>query len=269
MKTQNLVVNNHELIAAEELNLSTFSRMDMFYEVVRIINGHIVFAEDHMQRMITSLSLANLKCKLSAQQILDDLNLCISSNGLTDGNVRISAYYDGNSVDWVHEIVPHFYPTPEQYLYGVPVAVARFVRERPNIKKWNQSMKDVVKRFKSIRKAYEVLLFNENNEFTEGSQSNLFFILNDKVFTAPDSLVLKGITRDYVIKSINDLGLDLIKKSVLVEDVLNYDAMFISGTSPKVLPINKIISCCEADAANPVLRQIMKAFDKQIEKHLV
>jgi branched-chain amino acid aminotransferase len=130
-------------------------------------------------------------------------------------------------------------------------------------------MKDVVKRYKLIRKAYEVLLFNENNEFTEGSQSNLFFIVDNKVVTAPDSIVLKGITRDYVIKSINDLGLDLIKETVLVEDVLKYDAMFISGTSPKVLPISEILSCCKADAANPVLRQIMQAFDKQIEKHLV
>lgn len=263
------VVLDHRLIPEKFLNREPLSVYDMFYEVVRIYEGRVAFLDDHINRMLSSLKLAGIKKRISKNQIYTDLSNCIKANGLENGNIRFSAFTDGKFLKFLHEIIPHRYPDDEEYENGVSLAVARFERERPNVKKWNQKMKDIVKRYVAIRDVYEILLYNEKGYLTEGSKSNLFFIVDNQVVTAPGEYVLKGITRKYVIKSILNLGLDFKEQLVHVTDLLKYDAVFITGTSPGVLPVNEIKSCCHADPKHPVLRSIMSAYKNEIEKTLI
>jgi branched-chain amino acid aminotransferase len=129
-------------------------------------------------------------------------------------------------------------------------------------------MKDVVSRYTAIKQVYEVLFYNGQGLLTEGSKSNLFFIVGNDVVTAPGDMVLKGITRKYVIQVIRERGFNLIEKAVHVFDVLKYDAVFITGTSPKVLPVNEIRACCHADVQHPVLREIMQGYNEVLLRNL-
>ena len=267
-QNKQIAVLDHRPVYQEQVNHTALSKYDMFYEVARVIDGQVAFLDDHLERMQTSLALAGIKKRISKNRLKQDIRLCLKSNKVKEGNIRFSAFSDGKELKWLHELIPHYYPSPEDYENGVAVAVARFERERPNIKKWNQSMKDVVNRYKAIRDVYEVLLYNEAGLLTEGSKSNLFFIVGRKVVTAPGDLVLKGITRKYVIQVINELGLELQEKAVHVFDVLKYDAVFITGTSPKVLPVNEIKACCHADPQHPVLRDIMWGYNKMLMSNL-
>jgi branched-chain amino acid aminotransferase len=83
---------------------------------------------------------------------------------------------------------------------------------------------------------YEALLVNENNQITEGSRSNVFFMKGDTLFTAPDSAVLNGITRKHILEicSENNIRVDFL--CVNAEEITQYDAVFMTGTSPSVLP---------------------------------
>ncbi len=265
---QSLVVWNHKLMPESQLNSSEYSDFDMIYEVLRIIDGKFMFLNDHVCRLKTSLKLAGDVVDLDDNQLLIDMCLCVKENQIVNGNMRVSIFPSDAELLSLCEIIPHSYPSLSEYENGVPVAVARFVRNNPNVKKWNASMKDVVKRYKSMRKVYEVLFYNEKFQLTEGSQSNLFFIVGNTVVTAPDNLVLKGITREYVMKAISEAGYTVKFEAVQVADVLKYDAVFITGTSPKVLPVSEIVGCCKTDVNHPVLRQIMHKYDDILMNNL-
>ena len=47
---------------------------------------------------------------------------------------------------------------------------------------------------------YEALLVNENNLITEGSRSNIFFLKGETLVTAPDNVILNGITRKHILE---------------------------------------------------------------------
>ena len=151
------VVLDHQVIPEESLNRKPLSVYDMFYEVVRVYNTKVAFLEEHVERIINSIKLAGVKKPVSKKQIYQDIKQCINTNNLKNGNIRFSAFTDGKLLIFLHEVIPHRYPEEKEYQNGVNVAVARFERERPNIKKWNQTMKDVVRRYVAIRDVYEVL----------------------------------------------------------------------------------------------------------------
>ncbi|MEA1874769.1 MAG: aminotransferase class IV [Bacteroidota bacterium] len=262
------IVWQHKLMPVSQFDAELISNLSMIYEVLRIIDGKFVFLKDHLIRLKKSLILAEINLPFDESLLLQDMNACVSENQVRNGNIRVSLFPDKEKIHVLCEIVSHHYPTVEDYQNGVAVAFTHFVRTNPNVKKWNASMKAVVARYKAMRKVYEVLLYNENSLLTEGSQSNLFFIVDKTVVTAPDDLVLKGITRDYVIKTIIEAGFQIKYQAVNVVDVLNYDAAFITGTSSKVLPIRKIVSCCHANVNHPVLQRIMRDYDLQIKKNL-
>ena len=108
---------------------------------------------------------------------------------------------------------------------------------------------------------YEVLLVDRNGQITEGSRSNVFFIKDGEVYTAPSEKVLLGVTRSKILEIIRYLGAALHEEAVAAEDIGSFDAAFISGTSPKVMPIASVGEV-SFDVNDPILRKIMEKYDE-------
>jgi branched-chain amino acid aminotransferase len=85
-------------------------------------------------------------------------------------------------------------------------------------------------------------LADQKGLLTEGSRSNLFFIRDNQVISAPDERILLGITRKYVMQAITEAGAEmltgLISKNEINDD--NIDAAFLSGSPIDLLPISSI-----------------------------
>ena len=82
------------------------------------------------------------------------------------------------------------------------------------------------------------------------------------MFTSPADKVLLGVTRAKIIELIRDMGAVLHEESVAADGIEEYDAAFISGTSPAVMPIARIGNVT-FDVDEPMLREIMKKYDSQ------
>ncbi len=263
------LVFNGQLISEKQFNRAELQSYEMYYEVIRVMQGKLLFLTEHLQRFKSSLKLSHVNIDVDDDLLLKELRQCISGNHLTDANLRFSVFVHQKTVHRLVEVSSAVYPTALHYKNGVEVEAVKFMRENPNVKKWNSNIKAMHKRLCSAHKVYELLLLNENDCFTEGSQSNVFFIKDKQVFTAPDDVVLKGITRQYIIHAIETSGFSLKYQAVSIRDISKYHAAFISGTSPKVLPIRTILNHAVFDVNNPVLRQIMTAYDKILSEHLV
>ncbi len=79
--------------------------------------------------------------------------------------------------------------------------------------------------------------------------------------------MLPGITRSYVLEIARNAGLNILKKTISVDDLSKMETVFISGTSPKVLPVNQIDQL-SFGVDHPVLSLLMTQFEQMVSRKL-
>jgi branched-chain amino acid aminotransferase len=88
----------------------------------------------------------------------------------------------------------------------------------------------------------EALLLDKNGNIAEGSGENIFLVHGGRLITNDERhSILLGITRDCVIQIAGDLGYPVEIRPLSVNDLLQCDEAFFTGTAAEVAPI------CELD----------------------
>jgi len=241
-----------------------------FYEVIRTVDGVCLFLTDHLNRLKESLLKVNLLDYYNETEVDHCIHLLINKNNRLSGNIKLLCKTSKNNrLIYASYYIPHSYPSPEMYLTGVKLKSYVFERDQPNLKQIsvNEIIKREIQSLVNSDNCYEVLLINNRGEITEGSKSNFFFIKGNTVYSAPEDQILKGITRKYIIQIIRDLSLTYIETSIPYKNISSYDAAFISGTSPKVLPVYKI-DTQEYNPNNICLKEIRESFDLLFKQNI-
>ena len=239
------------------------------YEVIKVVSGIPLFLEKHMERLEASARLINYSVTNISNNIRESIMELVKINNSPEKNMKIIVYNMENTVpDFVAYFIRSSYPTPEQYETGVHGILLKEERNNPNAKVVNSSYKERVAAALAEAKAYEALLVNREGEITEGSRSNIFFVRNGKVLTAPKGNVLIGITRVYVFELCKKLGIEIIEEPILVSVLGEMDGVFMTGTSPKILPISTIGDMSFNSSKNPVIKALIKSYDDVVEKYI-
>jgi branched-chain amino acid aminotransferase len=262
-------IKNKEIKNTDEFT-SIHQRGDVIiYEVVRLIDWKILFFEDHIERFLNSLKCVGFNLAISKEEITTRLALLIKSNQISLGNIRFQLKYNKltKATEFLAYFIPHSYPTQEMYKEGVPVGITEAHRTKPNAKMQHTNLTEMVHKTLEKENVYETLLVHPKGYVTEGSRSNLFMIRDNQVFTAPIKDILPGITRKYIVQVCKDLKLNYQEKRVLRQELLTMDSLFITGTSPKALPIRNIYDK-QFNVNHPILKSIIKEYDKLIFKYL-
>ncbi len=113
---------------------------------------------------------------------------------------------------------------------------------------------------------FEALLVNHDDYITEGSRTNVFFISDNKIITAPEHMILPGIMRSKVIEIIKLFGFELITTPLPMAMLQKVDAVFLTGTSPRILPVNSIDDLTY-DVNHKLLRTLMNSLNNFIEDY--
>ncbi len=241
---------------------------DVYYEVVRLIGGKILFLDDHLLRLKQTLDKSDLEYPGEAV-IRESLRILLRHNELTVGNIRICIQKSREEAPkLLCYFVPYHYPGESMYLSGVQVVTYPHERPNPGIKKWDNSFRVSVASHICTHGVYEAILINERGEITEGSRSNLFFIdSTDQLVTPPEKDVLQGITRKYVLQICRQEGIEVTERPVNQNELKSLVSCFISGTSPKVLPVLQLDELLFR-ADHPVLKRIITQFESLLNKNL-
>lgn len=266
--TERVFASNGQLLPCEqfdELSISTPS----VYEVIRVIKGVPLFLEKHMVRLTASATALGADVRDLLSPIWEDMKKLISTNGSPDKNIKLVVFnLEKKTPDYVMAFVHSSYPAEKLYEEGIHTILVHAERNNPNIKLTNTELREMIQSKLVENNAYEALLVNNKGEITEGSKSNLFFAVQGKIYTASPSDVLIGITRQYIIKACTNLGLEVIEQPIPFS-ILDYaDGAFITGTSPKLLPIASIEEKSLDSAKNEIVMDILKEYEK-ILKHYI
>jgi branched-chain amino acid aminotransferase len=241
---------------------------DVYYEVVRLQSGKILFMDDHLERFNHTISESGLDYP-GDHVVYENLRTLLLNNDLAVGNIRICLQKkEGETPELYCYFVPYIYPEKRMYLSGVQLVTYSHERPNPGIKKWDNSFRVSVQQHIRNHGVYEAILINGKGEITEGSRSNVFFIdPSDRLITPPLKEVLPGITRKYVLRICREQDVEVMERPVSKNELDKLVSCFISGTSPKILPVRQLDGY-QFRVDHPLLKQIMERFDIILKENL-
>lgn len=205
------------------------------YEVLRVLEGTPLFLEEHLDRFFTSAQLAGKTIRFSKKQIEGFLNVLTEMNEAGTGNILLSCKTRLKAL-----FIPHKYPELAWYESGVTCGLLTAERNNPNAKVFQTPVRQQADELMEQNGFYEVLLVDHQGRITEGSRSNVFFVDEGRLITPPGHEVLLGITRQKTIQLAKNAAIPFYEKEVFLEEVPGFQAAFITGTSPKILPLSRI-----------------------------
>lgn len=212
-----------------------------FYEVIRTVKGIPLFFDDHMERLTRGIATRYEPDPGMTEKIREGLEALAGKELFHEINVRITVVYTGQEYTLHICYIPSSYPTGDMIANGVHLILYRAERLDPGVKLLNNRLRLSVNEALKKKNAYEALLVDHEGYITEGSRSNVFFVTPDgKIRTAPDRMVLGGITRKYVTEICLKERIELAFEPVRVNDMGSFRSVFITGTSPMVLPVRSI-----------------------------
>lgn len=232
------------------------------YEVLRVIDGVPLFLEDHFTRFFHSAQLAGKNIRFSEMQIRSVLNNLIEQNQILEGNILISC-----KIHLLAYFIQHNYPTPEMYCEGVVCGILKAERDNPNAKVFQTTVRQKADEMLAKNSFYEVLLVDLHGFVTEGSRSNVFFVKGEQIFTPPGKQVLLGITRQKILEIARFLQIEVVEKAIQFSDLQYFDSAFITGTSPKILPVRQIGEL-QFEAENLIVNRMMETYNDNISSYV-
>jgi branched-chain amino acid aminotransferase len=231
----NSFILNGELQPAELFENHLVYDGDSIYEVLRMVKGKPLFLNDHFERLSVSAGLQQRRMLADFDTLRNDIIALARSERMREVNLKIVFNYN-KFENYLIYLIESVYPTKEQYKNGVKGSLFKAERKDPESKVIDHKLRTEIYHKLLKESAYEALLVNRNNCITEGSRSNIFFIKDQSLFTAPEETVLSGVTRKHVIDICRENGTDVKFACISSEAIQEYDSVVMTGTSPVILP---------------------------------
>ncbi|AKL93813.1 branched-chain amino acid aminotransferase/4-amino-4-deoxychorismate lyase [Clostridium aceticum] len=260
---------NGEIAPIEAFDPYEIIKTTSVYEVIRIIHGVPLFLEEHLERLNQSFQLLGFDFCIDKEAIGKQIYRLVEINHCYNYNLKLI-------VNNLQEASPNIflffiesnYPSKEQYKKGITAVLYTAERENPNAKVILKNFRQQVEETLQSKGAYEAILLDQHQQITEGSRSNIFLVKEGVLYTAPAAKVLKGITRNRIIDLCKTLRLPIVETPISLDFLKEAEGLFMTGTSPKVLPIVKVDDQVYDSASNPMIDKIRKAYDTAIEDYI-
>ena len=232
----NKFILNGELQPAALFDNSMVYEGDSVYEVIRMVRGNPVFFHDHMERLTASARLQHKRHLVDIPELRKAIQNLTRADKKKETNLKIVFNYNKGSEHYLVYFIEPIYPSEVQYKSGVKGILFFAERKNPESKVINHKLRSSIYHKLIIEGSYEALLVNEDNLITEGSRTNIFFLRDETLVTAPDNTILNGITRKHILEICRENRIKVEFACVNAANILDYDGVFMTGTTPAVLP---------------------------------
>lgn len=226
---------------------------DGVYEVFAVINKKIVDYDDHLNRLFRSLKEISLVTPIAKDAYLVHIRNLVRKNYITNGIIYLQVSRGVASRDFKFPIntkpsivitakrisMENYY---EKFKRGIKVKITEDLRwKRVDIKTLNLLPPVLAKQEAIESGCDEAWMTDADGYITEGSSSNAWILIKNKLITTPtSSSILKGITRTTLIRSLKNKNIQLIEKKFNKKDIKKSSEAFITSATQFVMPVIKI-----------------------------
>jgi D-alanine transaminase len=250
---------------------------DGVYEVIRAYHGRPFLAGPHMQRMRDGLTALRIDGTVVAE-LENVITRLIELNGIIEGIVylqvtrgaapRRHAFPPAGTKPTVYAFAKPFTQHDEAFFTkGVAAVTVPDTRwSRCDIKSISLLPNVLANQYAHENDAFEAL-FIRDGILLEGSHSNLFAVLDNRLITYPASnYILAGITRSLVLDLARDLDIDAAEVPLPWERLGDVTELFLSGTTTEIMPITRVDGRTIGDGRpGPTTRRLRAAYRERVE----
>ena len=225
------------------------------FEGERSYSGNIFKVREHTERLFDSAKALDLTIPYSVNDIIGASRKALELNNLTNAYLR-PVVWRGEEMGVsapnakVHCAIAVWewptYFTPEEILKGIKVILSEWKRPSPETipckaKASGLYMICSLAKQKAESKGFsDALMLDYRNQIAETTGANIFFIKGNEIHTPIPDCFLDGITRRTVIKIAEDLGMNVIERVLVLDDLKDFEQCFITGTAAEVTPVSEI-----------------------------
>jgi branched-chain amino acid aminotransferase len=233
---------------------------------------------EHLDRFQYSAGVYNFKIPYSAAELSEAICRLIILNGLSSCYVRPICFLGSASLG-VHpgkcpvEVAIMAwnwaaYLGAEGLEHGIRVTVSPWRKFHSSMmpttaKACGQYLNSILAVSDAFERGFdEALLLDKDGLLAEGSGENLFIVKDGEIFTnRSDDSILIGITRDTAIEIARELGYTVRVRSLEIDDLLNADEAFFTGTAAEITPIRDVDGIAIGEGSKgPITKRIQQAF---------
>ncbi len=244
---------NGQFVPEDEAKISVFDRgflfSDSVYEVSAVFNGRLVDNRGHLNRLQNSLSEIGIASPYSNEEIIELQKQLIEKNQLENGSVYLQVTRGEESA---RDFLPNPSTPPTVVMIpqhkdltvnplaerGARVITVPDIRWAKRHIKATGLLGAVLAKQAATAAGCDDAWFVEDGYVTEGSANNAFFIKGNTLVTkAPSSQILNGITRQSVIRIVEDYDLVLEERDFTVAEAQAADEAFASSATMLIVPV--------------------------------
>lgn len=252
------------------------------FEGLRCYNtprGSAIFRlHEHVDRLFKSAKLYSMKMRYSKRQISDAILKTVKESRLKECYIRPVVYYGYGTMGL----------TPTHNKVDVAIAcwewkmgeskAGKFSGAKCKISSWikidsrAQPMQAkaapnysnaALARVEALEEGYdEAIMLNGKGNVAEGSAENIFIVKDNQIQTPPlNAGILEGITRDSVIKIIEENGGYVTERDVVRDDLYAADEIFMTGTAAEVKSVAQVDRVTIGDGrVGKITKALQKSF---------
>jgi branched-chain amino acid aminotransferase len=252
---------NGQLFEEKEASLSIanrgFAYGDAVFETIRVINGRIIFWEDHYFRLMASMRIMRMEIPLtfSPEFLEAEVLQIVRENDIFDTQARVKltvsrqagGFYTPhtNEVDYLvtAEALPDAFYLLDEEFYEVELFKDHYVSKGllSTLKTNNRAVNVLAGIYAVENEYHNCLLLNEQKNVVEALNGNIFLVVGNVIKTPPLSEgCLKGITRGKILEILKKLpDYKLEEASVSPFELQKADEMFITNVIAGIQPVTK------------------------------
>ncbi len=290
-KNEGIFINiDGKLFPRNEAKVSVFDSGfllgDGVWEGIRLHKGRLIFINEHLDRLFSSAKGISLNIPFSKNEIIREILKVLEKNNMKDDvhirliisrGEKITPYQNPNAnvgpVTLV--IIPEFKKTsPETYTNGISIGRVQTIRPSSNV---------LSTHFNTLSKLNCILGSIEANElgYDEGimndpygnistcNSTNLFFIINNEIWTSKGEYCLNGITRSKAIYICKKNDISCFEKDFNFEEIKNCDEAFVTGTFAGIIPVSRIEDKkLSSTRSNSLTNHLRDLYNKHIQDNI-
>jgi branched-chain amino acid aminotransferase len=270
---------NGDYVPLEQASVSIFDHGFLYgdgvFEGMRVFDGGLFRAGDHMARIARSARSLGLALPVDTDAIVDIIGEVVRRSDLRDAHVRpiVTRGFGGPGIDPrlcpLPSLIVSAYPFPP-FLGSDPIKLftSAIVRKAPrslgaHVKSLNYLDAIVAKQQAGALGVHDAVMLDSLGAVAECTGANLFIIVGDTLVTPTTRAALPGITRKTVLEIADEEEIEAQERDLWPMELHAADGAFVCGSGAGIVPIGSFDGRPVTTPNHPLIERVQDAYKER------
>ena len=226
------------------------------FEGERAYGGVIFESEKHSRRLLASGKAMDIPIPYTVEEIEQAKAVTMKANNLTDAYVRVLAWRGAGPDMGVASARNPIRMAVATWEWGAYYGDAKMKGAKLDISKWKRPSPETIPSHAKAAGLYMIctmskhaaeakgcsdsLMMDYRGYVAEATGANIFFVRDGEVHTPLPDCFLDGITRQTVIRMLNERGVGVSERHIMPDELESFQQCWLTGTAAEVTPVGSI-----------------------------